>query len=152
MAEEKRDVLITYRIAQANETKIEAELLIAHEKYRAAMNRIYYGMFYAVSALAAQHDFSTSKHGQLIGWFNQTFIKSGRFDRMYGKMLREAFELRNQGDYDAFIEFSQADVLERLDELIAFIKAIETYLFPEQQKTPSDEVDDAAQVSSHDEK
>ncbi|VEN74433.1 conserved hypothetical protein [Candidatus Desulfarcum epimagneticum] len=62
-------------------------------------------MFYAVSALGTRHGFATSKHGQLIGWFNKEFIKTGVFKRNYGKTLRDAFEIRKQGDYDAFIEF-----------------------------------------------
>jgi len=53
-------------------------------------------MFYALSALGHASDFSTSKHGQLIGWFNKNFIKDRVFERKYGKMLREAFEIRNR--------------------------------------------------------
>lgn len=63
MDREKRTALITYRLEQAKETITEAELLIKHGKYRAAVNRIYYGMFYAVSAIGTQYHFTTSKHG-----------------------------------------------------------------------------------------
>ena len=41
-----------------------------------AVNRIYYGLYYAVTALAIKHRFETSKHLQLIGWFNKEFIAS----------------------------------------------------------------------------
>lgn len=140
MDTENRTNLINYRLEQAQETISEAELLIAHKKYRAAVNRIYYGMFYAVSAVGAQCGFATSKHGQLLGWFNQMFIKPGIFDRTYGKMLREAFELRLQGDYDAFIEFSEADVRTRLKEMTLFINAIAQYL--RQQQKPKDAIDE----------
>jgi uncharacterized protein (UPF0332 family) len=39
-------------------------------KYFAAMNRIYYGLFYVVNCLALIDGFTTSKHTQLIGYFN----------------------------------------------------------------------------------
>lgn len=128
MEPEKRTALISYRLEQAQETITEAELLIQHGKYRAAVNRIYYGMFYAVSAMGTLYHFTTSKHGQLIGWFNKEFIKTGAFDRKYGKILREAFELRNQGDYDAFMIFSEADVRQRFEEMHAFIGVIAQHI------------------------
>ncbi len=117
-----------YRVEQAQETITEAELLIEHGKYRAAVNRIYYGMFYIVSAIGTLYHFTTSKHGQLIGWFNKEFIKTETFDRKYGRMLREAFELRNQGDYDVFLTFSEADVRQRFEEMRAFIGVIEQHI------------------------
>lgn len=128
MDKEDREVLTAYRLEQAKETIAEAELLIGHEKYRAAINRIYYGMFYALSAIGSRYGFATSKHGQLIGWFNKIFVKTDIFDRKYGKMLREAFELRNQGDYDAFIRFSQDDVLKRFEDMKAFISGVEKFI------------------------
>ena len=42
ISEEKRPALIQYRIKQAKETVEEANLLIEHDKFRAAINRIYY--------------------------------------------------------------------------------------------------------------
>jgi uncharacterized protein (UPF0332 family) len=85
-------------------------------------------MFYALSALGHASEFSTSKHSQLIGWFNKNFIKEGILEQKYGKMLRDAFEMRNHGDYDAFIEFSQADVLRHFEEMKAFIDVLEQYI------------------------
>jgi len=46
-----------------------------------AVNRIYYGLFYIITALSLKYEFSTSKHQQLIGWFNKTFIKSEIFSK-----------------------------------------------------------------------
>lgn len=59
--------LIKYRLIQADETVSDVELLIANNRYRSAVNRIYYGMFYALLALAVAEGFETSKHIQLIG-------------------------------------------------------------------------------------
>jgi len=64
-----------------------------------AQNRIYYAIFYTVSALAQSRGFVTSKHGQLIGWFNREFIKSGIFPREYGELYRNALKYRQETDY-----------------------------------------------------
>lgn len=59
--------LIDYRLEQADETIQDVKLLVNNERYRSAIIKIYYGMFYALSALAIANNFQTSKHGQLIG-------------------------------------------------------------------------------------
>ena len=77
---EDRDNLIRYRLDEAFESIEDVRLLIEHERLRSAVNRIYYGMFYSLLALALANNFETSKHSQLIGWFNKEFIHSGLID------------------------------------------------------------------------
>ena len=86
ISDNNRQILIQYRLEQSETTISEAELLIDHNKYRAAVNRIYYGMFYCLLALGNKFSFETSKHSQLIGWFNKNFIKEKKIDQKYGKM------------------------------------------------------------------
>lgn len=125
--EEKRN-LILYRLEQANETIQDVKLLIENERLRSAINRIYYGMFYSLLALGLAHDFETSKHTQLIGWFNKRFIHTGVFDSKYGKIINKAFNRRTKGDYDTYIEFEKEIVIEMFEEMKEFISFIETYL------------------------
>ncbi len=108
--EKDRDSLIEYRLQQAFETIDLAKFLVSSDKLVIAVNRIYYGMYYALTALALQKSFETSKHGQLIGWFNKEYIASKKLDSKFGKILRNAFQNRTKGDYDAFISFSKAEV------------------------------------------
>ena len=78
--ENDRQSLIDYRLRQAIDTIDLANFLATSEKYVIAVNRIYYGMYYALTALALKNGFETSKHGQLIGWFNREYISSKRLD------------------------------------------------------------------------
>ena len=63
--------LLKYRLQQAKDTIEVVDILIINKKYSAAVNRIYYGIFYSLLALALKFDFESSKHQQLIGWFNK---------------------------------------------------------------------------------
>lgn len=74
--ENERSSLMNYRLEQARETIELAQFLIESNRFVVAVNRIYYGLFYAVTALAVKYGYDTSKHGQLIGWFNKEFIAS----------------------------------------------------------------------------
>jgi uncharacterized protein len=89
---------------------------------------IYYGMFYILSALSLKYDFSTSKHQQLIGWFNKEFISTGEIDRKYGRILHNAYNNRSTGDYDDFAEFDEEDVKKSFDEMKDFIRTIRALL------------------------
>jgi uncharacterized protein (UPF0332 family) len=120
--------LIHYRLAEAKDTQTDVELLISHGRLRAAINRIYYAMFYSLLALGIKYGFETSKHGQLIGWFNRTFIHDGPIDSKYGKIINKAYNRRTKGDYDSFVEFDIEIVKEMNEEMKDFVGAIEQFL------------------------
>ena len=128
MKDDEKDALIEHRIARATDTIEEVSFLIKNKKFLLAVNRIYYGMFYILSALSLRYNFSTSKHQQLIGWFNKEFISTGVIDRKYGKILHNAYNNRSTGDYDDFAEFDEEDVKKSFDEMKDFIKTIRTLL------------------------
>ncbi|HYX10178.1 MAG TPA: HEPN domain-containing protein [Bacteroidales bacterium] len=89
--------LIQYRLEEAKDTIDDVQLLIENDRLRAAINRIYYGMFYSLLALGLAHGFETSKHPQLIGWFNKNFIYSKKIESEYGKMINKAYNRRTKG-------------------------------------------------------
>jgi uncharacterized protein (UPF0332 family) len=120
--------LIKYRLEQAGETIQDVQLLIENNRLRSAVNRIYYGMFYALLALGLAHQFETSKHSKLIGWFNKNFINEGLIDSKYGKIINKAFNRRTKGDYDTYVEFEKEIVTEMFGEMQDFISEIKIQL------------------------
>jgi uncharacterized protein (UPF0332 family) len=127
MPERKTD-LVQLRLKQARETIDDVEFLIQNERLKLAINRIYYGMFYSLLALAIQFDFKTSKHVQLIGWFNKEFIKDQKIESRFSKMVQSAYHARSDGDYGVFTEFSKEETLIRFDEMKEFVAEIELFI------------------------
>ncbi len=126
--ENDKTKLIQYRLEQANETISEVEKLIASDLLKVAVNRIYYGIFYSLNALALKYNFQSSKHLQLIGWFNKNFIKPELIETIYGRILRDSFKNRSDGDYAPFIEFNKEDVVDMLDDMKKFILKINSFI------------------------
>lgn len=122
--DKEREVLIEYRLNQAVESIDLVKFLLSSDKLVLAVNRIYYGMFYALTALALKHAFKTSKHTQLIGWFNKEFILSKKVDSKYAKILWNAYKNITKGDYEAFVLFSTDEVELLLTEMVDFIEKI----------------------------
>ena len=123
-----REIIIQYRLDQAKQTISEVSKLIETDLLNVAVNRIYYGIFYCLTALALKFEFRSSKHAQLMGWFNQTFIKTRKIEVMYGKILRDAFKNRSDGDYAPFVSFSREDVIDMQNDMIDFIERIRLYI------------------------
>jgi len=128
IANNDRDAIIEYRIKQAIETIELSKFLLSSGKLSISVNRIYYGIYYALSALALKNSFETSKHSHLIGWFNKEFIANSKVDPKYGKILRNAYQNRTKGDYDAFVNFSTNEVESMLNEMVDFINEIHNLL------------------------
>lgn len=128
LSDQERNQLINYRIKQAKDTIEVVDFLIENNQLQTAVNRIYYGIFYSVLALSLSEKFETSKHNQLIGWFNREFIKTGRIDKKYGKTFKSAYEYRTTGDYDTFVEFEKDEVNLLFDEMKDFINKIDLFI------------------------
>lgn len=128
LKEQDRGEIIKYRIEQAHETLEDVSFLLENNKTKLAVNRIYYGIFYIVSALAVKYQFTTSKHQQLIGWFNKEFIKTGNIPVKFGKIFREAYSRRTDVDYGDIKEYAREDVEEWYSQMKDFINHIEKYL------------------------
>ncbi|MDP3861549.1 MAG: HEPN domain-containing protein, partial [Phaeovulum sp.] len=110
LREDERSIIIQYRIKQAEQALDDAEFLLINKRLSLAANRIYYSLFYSISAVALKNNFSTAKHKQLIGWFNRHFINTGIVDKKYSKLVYSAFENREKGDYDFLFTLSHEEL------------------------------------------
>jgi len=127
--DEKKQLLVLHRLQQAAESLQEAQYLFAGGKsLRSVVNRIYYGMFYAVLALLIYEPYTSSRHSGVLAYFNRRFVKGGLFPDTMGRSLNKAFELRQRGDYREYFELSKEQVEPLFDEAEQFVASIRKYL------------------------
>jgi uncharacterized protein len=103
MIDEHTKVLIEHRLEKSEDALRAAQYMLEQGLLIFSMNRIYYSMYYAVQALLALKGKSFSKHGQVKGYFNREFVKSGRLPKEMGRLYNKAFEYRQKFDYVDFI-------------------------------------------------
>ena len=125
---EDRAQLIANYIAKAQNIESEIPVLLENQQLFTAVNRIYYGIYYMLSALALKHGFHTSKHTQLIGWFNKNFVKPQKVERQYTQYIQETFEKRMKGDYEILTSFSESEVADLFEKMKDTLRAIEQLL------------------------
>lgn len=127
--DDKKDALARYRIKQAEESIEEAKFLLAGKQSpRSVINRSYYSMFYAVSALLVYEPYSSSKHSGVLSYFNRRFVAGGIFSENLGRSINKAFELRQRGDYREYFELTYEQVEPYIPEAEVFLNAVKNYL------------------------
>ena len=128
MTKEEKITLIKYRLDRSRESLKAAELMLENELYIPAMNRIYYSMFYAVHALLILKDSAFSKHGQVKGFFNREFIKTGIFPKEFGKLFNTVFEYRQKFDYVDLIIPEKELISDYISEANIFINTLSEFI------------------------
>ena len=120
--------LIRYWWSKAKESLEAARRKLAAGDLTLAVNREYYALFYAVSALLLGEGYTFKKHTGVRGIFNRDIIKSGRFPKHHGELYNRLFRDRNKGDYIAFAEFDKTYVEKQLQGCESFLKDIRPML------------------------
>jgi uncharacterized protein (UPF0332 family) len=126
--DQDRKILINHRLKQAEETLTEISFLIDSRHLSLAVNRIYYSIFYVISAISIKDNFSTSKHKKLLGWFNKNYISTGLLSKEFGKLIYAAFENREKSDYDFLFEISKEEILKYFELAKSFAEEIKKLL------------------------
>ena len=72
----------------------------------AAINRIYYACYYCMTALLLSQNVFAKTHQGTRAKFSELFIKSGLFSEDIAAHIKNAFDLRQEADYDLDAEIS----------------------------------------------
>jgi len=124
LSEEQKQFLISYNIEKAETAVNDAQFLIDNQRLNIAYNRIYYACFYIITALSLKSNFSTSKHTQLIGWFNRNYVNENVIDKKFGQILNKAFDQRSESDYGVMLKPSSENALQLLSEVKEFVQVV----------------------------
>ncbi|MBK8922699.1 MAG: HEPN domain-containing protein [Saprospirales bacterium] len=128
MTSEQRNHLIHMRIEQAEKAITQVEFCLKNNQLDMAANRVYYGMFYALLALGLLKGFETSKHLQLIGWFNKTFVFTEVFPKQFTRLLKDAFDTRTDADYKVNKIPTATEIEASLADMKLFISTIKAWI------------------------
>jgi uncharacterized protein (UPF0332 family) len=128
MSRENIVALVQYRLEQADDALRAGHVLLDQELLRDAVNRAYYGMFYAVLALLVTKQLGTSKHQGAISLFDREFVRAGVFDRELSAWLHTAFDMRLNADYKELVAISHDEVVMALQHATSFVSHVKSYL------------------------
>ena len=92
-----------------------------------AASRAYYSMFYIAQALLLSKGLSFSSHSAVIAAYGKEFAKTKLLNPEFHRLLMDAQDKRNIGDYGMIGGIEDEDAREILDWAKKFLKAAEKY-------------------------
>lgn len=122
---DERTEYVKYRIETAYKTLEAAKVLANNGFWNSSVNRLYYALFYAVNALLVLNEIPTKSHSATKSQFSMHFIKTGRLDKKYGRLLSQLFDWRQKGDYENIFDYEKEVVEPLFDPVKEMIEKIE---------------------------
>lgn len=125
--DKKRDLSI-YRMQNAKDTLDTAKICREYKRYKDSINRCYYAAFYAIKAVLALEGKDFKRHKDAVGYFNQTYVATGKFSRDFGKRLGRLKRKLEVSDYDDFYVASNEEAIEQYESAELIVNQVERYL------------------------
>jgi uncharacterized protein (UPF0332 family) len=120
--------MILGQTTKAEEKLRAAQVLMKGGFLDDAISRAYYAIFHAAGAVLLSEGISVESHSALKDMFGLHFVKTGKIDRKYGRILSKLKDERETGDYDIYTSFEQDDAGNAVKEAGEFLAAMKSYL------------------------
>lgn len=85
----------------SNDDLETAQLLCDCGRYRSAISRAYYAMFYMTQYLLLSEGLDTSTHKGVLKMLSLHFVKTEKITPSVADLLREAYDARQACDYES---------------------------------------------------
>lgn len=115
-------------IALAEQALDTAQVNLDVDDWRAAVNRAYYAIFYATSAMLLTKGVERRKHSGVISAFRGHFVKPGLIETEYSSVYGETLVVRQDADYaiEIPVDFDMAETA--LRQARRFVRRMGDYL------------------------
>ncbi len=120
--------LTKYRLVRATEFLSASKIMLENNCYKDSINRSYYAIFTTIRALLAENEIDFKKHSAVISYFRQHYIKTKIFDVKFSQYVGNAFEIRNNCDYEDFYIVSREDAETQYNNAVEFYETIKNFL------------------------
>ena len=120
--------LTKYRLDLAKDRFEISKIMLDGGHFSDSINRSYYSIFFAVRALLAEEETDFKKHSAVIGYFRRHYIKTGIFDVKFSKYIGDAFNFRNDCDYEDFFFVSREEAENQYNHAVEFYEAVKNFL------------------------
>ena len=120
--------LTKYRLGRATEFLSASKIMLENNFCKDSINRSYYAIFTTIRALLAEKEIDFKKHSAVIGYFRKIYIKTGIFEVKFSKYIGDAFEIRNNSDYEDFFIVSEEDAEIQYNHAVEFYEAVKIFL------------------------
>ncbi|MFH0796592.1 MAG: HEPN domain-containing protein [Candidatus Omnitrophota bacterium] len=120
--------LIEGYLERAREKLKSAVDLLKANDWDDCVSRAYYCAFHATQALLLSEGLSADTHQGIRNLFGLYFVKTGKFDKRFARILSNLKDDRENGDYEIFSAIDKESAEESLKKAGEFLEKAEQYL------------------------
>lgn len=139
LSDEERIVIEGLEMEKARSFMNEADITANLELWDLVLNRLYYSLFHAATALLIHVEKSASSHKGAIVQFNKYFVKSGIIDPEMGHTYAMLQGLRERADYNCRYQAQAEDVKPLILSAKQLLTKIGELLLKEKSELPISE-------------
>ena len=130
MTEEEKNIAINLLIEKANRNFEQARFLANSGFWDLIVNRLYYSLFHAVTALMMQDNIVNKSHKGTAQQFGKHYVMTEKFDKEDGRFYNRLQEKREKADYDNVFSLSEEEGMELIQKTEALLTKILNRLIP----------------------
>lgn len=105
----------------------DAKKLIGEKSFDGAVNRAYYGIFWAISTIHLLDGNKFRKHKDAIGMFNKNYVHTEIFPKDFGRKIANAENARHKSDYDILTKATEETATEHIEFAVQLFEAVKSY-------------------------
>ena len=124
LSQEERNAIVAYRTEKARIALDEIKKVMPLEVWGIIANRMYYALYYAVSALLTKDSHPVNTHKGALSLVNQFYVKTDILTKEDGHLFGQVFAFRQGSDYDDFIDATKEDVEQIFPKVEALVEKI----------------------------
>lgn len=124
LSQEERNAIVAYRTEKARMALDEIKKVMPLEVWGIIANRMYYALYYAVSALLTKDSHTVNTHKGALSLVNQYYVKTDILTKEDGHLFGQVFAFRQGSDYDDFIDATKEDVEQLFPKVEVLVKKI----------------------------
>ena len=124
LSQEERNAIVAYRTEKARMALDEIKKVMPLEVWGIIANRMYYALFYAVSALLTIDSHPVNTHKGALPLVNQYYVKTDILTKEDGHLFGQVFAFRQGSDYDDFIDATKEDVEQLFPKVEVLVEKI----------------------------
>ncbi len=124
LSDEERRIMVELEIERAEKITEQFPTLQEQKYWDTLVNRMYYAVFHAVSALMIHNAIHVHTHRGTLIAFNKEFVRTGVFSEEEGHLFSKLEGMRERGDYNCFIDTTEEEIVPLIEPLKALIAKI----------------------------
>mgnify|MGYP002623336916 CR=1 FL=1 len=128
LRDEDRQVVVALEIEKVDKTLSQIGTLVDNNLWDLVANRLYYALFHSVSAMFINDRHEIGTHRGAVNKFSLFYVKAGRFTKEEGRLYSRLQRLREDGDYNCYMDVEKEEVEEFLQPTMQLIEKIKNYI------------------------